>query len=191
MGTIDTIFVDGFQPIGSCPDGQQGVTNVSYSYTLNPVLQNVDATLFQNIFGRNVATAPVVAWPGVNGYAVTVLNRSLYFAHRFTVPSSGLSPTLRGMFTHGESVPGPNLTMAISESCGDFNPPTSTCLSSNRGAGSPMVKWRLPTGTGVACELVPGRTYYANIKLTDRNAVDDNDCDDNACVISVVNNFSN
>lgn len=195
MAKMDTVIANGFET-AACPYAQQENANISYSYNLTPVLQNVDVTEFQNVWGRNSANDTIVPWPGKNGYAVMTINRNLFFATRFTVPASGLSPTLNGRFTHGETVPGPNLTMSISPTCGDFNPSSALCKVSNAGPGVSMVGWRLPTGSAQnLCVLTPGQQYYANFKLTDPNAVDTMNCGlqpDNRhiCVISIVNNVT-
>jgi hypothetical protein len=190
LARMDTIFASGFEFAGTCPDSRQENSNVSYTYNLNPVLQNVDVTQFANVWGRASANDTIVPWPGKNGYAIMVLNRNLFMSTRFTVPASGLSPTLHGLISHGETIPGPNLTLSISDQCGDFNPPSSFCSTTDAGPGQIMAKWRLPTGTGNACVLTPGQEYYVNFKLTNPNAVDTNDCDANICVISIVNNVT-
>lgn len=195
MAKMDTLLSNGFET-AACPYMQQENANVSWSYNLNPVLPNVDVTEFQNVWGRASASDTPVPWPGKNGYAVMTINRPLFFATRFTVPASGLSPTLHGRFSHGETVPGPNLSMAISPTCGDFDPPSTYCKVANAGPGVLMVGWKLPSGTaGNLCPLTPGQTYYANFKLTNPNAVDPMNCGDapgnrHICVISIVNNVT-
>jgi len=195
LAKMDTVISNGFETT-ACPYVQQENANVSYSYNLTPVLQNVDVTQFQNVWGRNSANDTIVPWPGKNGYAVMTINRPLIFATRFTVPASGLSTTLNGRFSHGATVPGPNLSMAISSTCGDFDPPSAFCKVGNAGPGVQMVGWQLPTGTaGNRCVLTPGQTYYANFKLTNPNAVDTMNCGDSPsnayiCVISILNNVT-
>jgi hypothetical protein len=190
LARMDTVFSSGFEPGGSCPDARQENSNISYSYNLTPVLQNVDVTQFANIWGRTSANDSIVPWPGKNGYAVMVLNRNLFVATKFTVPASGLSPTLHGRLTHGETVPGPSLTVSISEQCGDFSPPSPNCVLANQGPGAAIGVWKLPGAPGTACVLTPGREYYLNVKLTNPAAVNTNECDENICVVSVVNNVT-
>ncbi len=195
LAKMDTVIANGFETT-ACPYTQQENASVSYSYTLNPVLQNVDVTQFQNVWGRNSTSGAIVPWPGRNAYALMTINRNLIFAMRFTVPASGLSPTLRGMFTHGETIPGPNLSVSISSQCGDFDPPSMYCKKVNVGAGQPAVGWQLPTGAANnLCVLTPGQTYYANFKLTNPDAVDPLNCGDqpstsHICVVSIVNNVT-
>ena len=177
----------------SCPAGRQTVADICYNYNLIGCATSADITKFDNIWGRTVSTDTPVPMPGVNGFAVIKnFDKTGYVAAKFTVPAGGLSPTLSGFFSHGETYPGPNLTMSISQACGDFNPASSICLRSNSNGGSALTKYKnsaIPDGTVVACPLAPGQAYFVNLKAYNP-AQTSSDCSGNICKTTVANNFN-
>ena len=124
---LDSIFTNDFE-LAACPRLQQENSNLSYEPDLSQLLTNVDVTQYANIWGRSSRSSPIIPWPGVSHNVAMVLNRHLLIAAAFTVPTSGLVPTLNGLLTHSENHPGPALDVAISTQCGDFNPPSSQCV---------------------------------------------------------------
>ena len=148
-----------------------------------------DVTMAENIWGRAYAGAPTVPFPWLNYFAVFwSFPRSGYVAAQFTVPED-LQATAWGVFTHGETLPGPETDMAISRQCGDFNPPEEFCQRRGTRAGQRMGLWRTPMGTMAACELEPGQTYYVNIRLSDPDA-ENFFCNSQACKTTVQTNHT-
>jgi len=87
---------------------------------------------------------------------------------------------------------GPNLTMSISPTCGDFHPAQTACLREDVPSGDQgMVYWRLSSGTNFYCHLDAGSDYYVNIKLTDPTATGPNCAPSGTCYAHVQNNFGN
>ena len=180
----------------NCPAGRQAVADICYNYNLGTgCALSTDITRFENIWGRTQPTDSPLPFPGVNGFAIIKnfdKTQGSYIAAKFTVPAGGLSPTLSGLFSHGETYPGPNLTMSISQTCGDFSPTSSICLRSNINGGGILTKYKnsaIPDGTVVACPLAPGQTYYVNIKAYNP-AQTSSDCSGNICRTTVQNNFN-
>lgn len=176
-------------PPTSCPAGRYTSGRVAYNYTLTNYRQT-DLTKADNIWGRNSGAGGQVGMPWLNYFAVfTHFPKTGYIAAEFTVPH-GMPAVQWGMFSHGETLPGPNLTMAISERCGDFSPATALCLRDNIGPGALLSRWKVPTATGVAaCPVTPGRTYYVNIKMTAPPAAH-NDCTGATCKVTVQHNHT-
>jgi hypothetical protein len=176
-------------PVSSCPAGRYTSGRVAYNYALTDYRQT-DLTKADNIWGRNSAQGGQIDMPWLNYFAIfTHFPKDGYIAAQFTVPTDMVAAQW-GMFSHGESLSGPNLTMSISERCGDFNPATAICLRSNIGPGGVLTKWSLPTATSVAaCDVVPGRTYYTNIKMTAPPATH-RDCTGASCKVTVQHNHT-
>ncbi len=178
------------QGTNSCPAGRQTTADVCYNYnnTGANCARGTDVTTFSSLWGRNLPTGTPVAFPGLNYFTViNNMNASGYIAAQFTVPQNMLA-NQTGVFTHGETLPGPNVTMAISKNCGDFNPSTSICLRSDINAGSLLTKWKnvaVPDSLVVACPLTPGETYYVNFKMTRPT-----DCSGSSCTVTVQSNHT-
>lgn len=177
----------------SCPAGRQTQATICYQYTTagNSCAVNSDVTKFENIWGRywinsGSISSPPQLFPGVNYYAVIAnLNANGYIAAKFTMPA-GLPSNQLGILSHGETLAGPNLTMSISPSCGDFAPSPPICLYTDRGPPSAIGKWK-PTSNNaaVACPLTPGQTYFMNLKITTPST-----CAGTSCTVSTQNNHS-
>lgn len=174
----------------SCPAGRQTVGNLFYppSQTLR---NNVDLTLWDNIWGHNSTTDPVVPWPGFPGSNPVIKNfdKTQYVAAKLHVPADlGYQGFYKNISYNG----GPNLTMSISETCGDFTPTQSACLREDIPSGDQgMVYWRQATGTNFYCHLDANTDYYVNIKLTDPTADGPNCTPSGTCYVHVQNNFGN
>lgn len=183
-------------PVGdpSCPAGRQTVADVCYSYSLGSSCANgTDVTKFENIWGRMAPQQTPTPFPGEQFFAIFKnMQQAGYISAKFTVPATGLPPLQWGMFSHGESLSGPNVTMAISPQCGDFQPATSICLRSNMGPGDILTKWRLPTAAGIvaACDVVPGQSYYVNIKMTEPVPPTHDHCAGSTCKVTIQHNHT-
>lgn len=175
---------------GVCPAGRQTTANVCYDAMFSSCVANDDITQFTTIWGRTSATGTIIPFPGA-GTPVFFRNfdKTQYMAAEVQVPATGLSPSLTGFFTHGGTLGGPNLTMAISPTCGDFSPSAQYCLHTNVNPESILVPWKLPTATGNYCVLTPGQAYYLNIKVTDPSQPNAT-CSGNSCVVSVISNVT-
>jgi hypothetical protein len=174
----------------SCPAGRQTVGNLFYppSQTLR---NNVDLTLWDNIWGHNTTTDPVVPWPGFPGSNPVIKNfdKTQYVAAKLHVAANlGYQGFYKNISYNG----GPNLTMSISESCGDFTPSQSACLREDIPSGDQgMVYWRQAAGTNFYCHLEANTDYYLNIKITDPAATGPNCTPSGTCYVHVQNNFGN
>jgi hypothetical protein len=184
------IFRDGFDPPGSCPQGRITHTVVSWRYD-GIGRRGTDVMHAENIWGRSTATGPSVGYPWLNFFAVFwALPRHGYVAAVFDIPSD-IPPGQWGMFTHGETIPGPATDMAISDWCGDFNPPEPDCVRRNTGTGHRMGTHAVrPGGPIVACPLEASGSYYVNIRFTDPNAQDFY-CGPQTCQTTVQHNRNN
>jgi hypothetical protein len=187
--TLDTIFMNDFES-AVCPRLQQENSNLSYEPDLSQLIMNVDVTKYENIWGRSGAGMPITLFPGVSHNVAILLNRTLFVAAKFVVPTSGMSAGANGALTHGQTNGGPPLTMSISQQCGDFNPASSQCLVVGTTNYDTLGYWRLPTGSGNGCVLTPGQQYYINFKLTNPNAVDTINCSRDYCVVSIISHVT-
>lgn len=184
----NAVFLGSFEPAGSCPAGRVESTMMSWRYD-GIGRRIIDVTLAENIWGRGNPGAPTVPFPWMNVFSIFWnFPRDGYVAARFDVPLDVPSWSF-GMFTHGETIPGPATDMAISPRCGDFNPAQEYCQMRATRAGQRMGTWGLPGFPGVACKLQPGQTYYLNIRLTDPE-VEDYFCNAGTCQFTVQHNHT-
>lgn len=175
-----------------CPAGRQTTADVCYSYGLgSSCAAGADVTQFASIWGRNAVGASIIPFPGYQEFVVfKTFDKTKYLATKIDVPASGLDPVSSGIITHGETYPGPALTVAISPTCGDFSPTTSICLTTGTSGGQIAGKWKLPTATQTnGCVLTPGQSYYINIKATNP-AQTSSDCNGNICKVTVQSNHT-
>jgi hypothetical protein len=182
------IYFDGYDKPGACPAGRIESTMVSWRYD-GIGRRVIDATQAENIWGRAYAGGPTIGFPWMNVFAIFwSFPRNGYIAARFEVPMDTPSWAW-GMFTHGETIPGPATDMAISPRCGDFNPPGQFCQARGTRIGQRMGTWGMPGFPGVSCKLQPGQAYYLNIRLSDPT-VEDYFCNTGACQTTVQHNHT-
>lgn len=177
-GTPDTIFRDDFQAL-ECPftiDTAEGTrslqtrANVTYGI-VQAQRPNVDLSEWNNIWGHGNATDGVTPWPGVGGSSpvITKFGRSRYIGAHFRTPASvsGLS----GGFSNPSFAGGPNVTMAISGMCGDFDEflPTPGCLKTQvPTSDANLVQWKFSSNAPSSwCNLQPNTDYYVNVMFSD------------------------
>jgi hypothetical protein len=158
-------------PVDGCPAGRQQQATVCYTYAVSgsSCAPNTDVTKFENIWGRNAPAGTPVLFPGLNYYNVIAnMGAQTYIAAQFVMPLTAPS-NLTGILAHGSTLPGPNITYAISDQCGKFDPPNTQCGPGvDIPPGAAGAKWKLNTYTGSnGCPLVPGQTYFINLKVTD------------------------
>jgi hypothetical protein len=158
----------------SCPAGR--LTNGTITYPNVPgggSRPNADLTRFENIWGHANSTDAEQPWPGANGAvpAIAGWGKTQYIAAKFTVPAAfnpGVYETL-GVSTYNS---GPELTMAVSQQCGDFSTPANQwCMKSGVDTGDFFWKVVVSPYTN-GCPLIPGQTYYINMKMTAPLATD-------------------
>lgn len=181
--------------IGNCPAGLQTNLTVCYDALFSSCAANADVTQFTNIWGRTTANGTISPFPGDQSpIFFRNFDKTKYIAAQVHVPATGLPTDQVGLFTHGGTFGGPNLTMAISATCGDFSPSAQYCLHADVNPEQVLVPWKVPTATGNYCALTPGQTYYVNIKVT--NPTQSNPtCNGtagtgNLCTISVQSNHT-
>jgi hypothetical protein len=159
---------------GSCPTTPRTLATISdIHYLPEPpahVRHTVDLTLWDNIWGHINETDDVTPWPGVSGSSPTIwtIGKTQYVAAKFHTSSL---TTTNGFFKNVSYGAGPNLDMAISQSCGDFAPTEASCLKTNiPSSDTPLVFWRLDTVVSNSyCHLTPNSDYYVNIQFHDPN----------------------
>lgn len=186
----ELIFADGHDYAG-CPAGRQIRADIGYRYNLTDanVARNVDVTQADNIWGRTAPNGTILEFPWANYFAVIVnLQRDGYVAALWRVPPDAIAE-ITGMFSHGETMAGPNVDMSISQYCGDFEPGHAICLRTNTGPGGILTKYKMPEPPGFACPLVPGNSYFVNIRMTNPDAMH-HDCDGATCTVTIQNNWS-
>ena len=172
----DRIFASGFEwicpPQITLPDGdrtRQVVGNVSYGTTpqTRPLINLAEWVNLWGYFRADQAPPPV-SWPGIAGSAPVIRNfgRRSYLGLHFHTPDevAGLS----GFFERPEYLSAPDLTIAISGTCGDFseNLPTPGCLASDVPVSQPVVRWLFQgVNPDASCILQPDSDYYVNITV--------------------------
>lgn len=168
-----------------CPPGRQLTAQLYYNYSMpySSGVMNADVTTFDSIWGR-VRPGPTIPFPGVNYFTIIKnMNADGYIATKFTVPID-LGADEFGIMTHGETLPGPNITMSFSDTCGDFAPANPQCGPVvDAGPGQISGKWKHELMVSNGCPLTPGATYYLNFKMTNPAA-----CANATCTVTVQNN---
>ncbi|MEO7325023.1 MAG: hypothetical protein ABIW82_09365 [Dokdonella sp.] len=171
------------------PASRQLLGTLCYTYAISgsSCSPSTDVTKFETIWGRNAPAGTPVLFPGLNYYNVIAnMGATTYISAKFVMPTS-LPSNSSGILAHGGTLPGPNLTMAISDTCGDFAPANTQCgPTADVPGGAGMGKWKLSTYATNGCPLVAGQTYFINLKVTDPAACGAG----TACEISTQNNHT-
>ena len=164
----------------NCPAGRQTVAEVCFDGNLNSCDRNTNVTKYDTIWGRLSPTDTVHAFPyGTGSRTVKNYDKTKYLALK--VDNAQMPNNLYGTFKHNQTYRGPNLTMAISETCGDFHPADAACLYSNVGGGGLLGAYFNLLTPGAGCALTPGKSYFLNIKATDPSQSVPGDCSGNTC----------
>ena len=161
----DQMFVSGMEA-DVCPEGRIVTSDVRYEFS--GVVAAVDVTQFENIWGRQSASDPLVGWPGISGATPTIeeFTRTGYIAAAFHTPSE-LPEMLTGMFKNISYGGGPALDVSIG-ACGDFSSSLGACFAGDvQPVDQSMVHWRTTAGSPVWCVVAPDTDYYVNIRLSD------------------------
>lgn len=172
----------------NCPAGRQTVAEICYGSNLTTNCdRNTNVTAYDNIWGRLSATGTPQPFPaGTGSRIVKNLDKTKYIAAK--AANVQLTGNFVRAFFHNSTFRGPNLTMAISDKCGDFNPPNNACLRTNIGGDALMGQYYNVEGSGAGCPLTPGKTYFLNIKATDPSQNVPGDCSGNICVTNIAHN---
>lgn len=175
----------------SCPAGR--LTNGTITYPNVPQggsRPNADLTRFENIWGHANSTDAEQPWPGASGAvpAIAGWGKTQYVAAKFTVPA-GFVPNVYetlGVSTYNS---GPELTMSVSQQCGDFSTPTNQyCMKTGVDTGDYFWKVVVSPYTN-GCPLIPGQSYYINMKMTAPQA---SDCGgQSVCKLATTNQVGN
>lgn len=176
----DIVFWDDFESL-NCPAGRMLTSGIGYWNSPGiPIIDNVDTTQWDTIWGRVTPDSAITPWPGPSDNTIIFTNfiRTGYIAARFTV-SPGTSYS--GRMNHGSYAAGANLTATISTRCGDFTHVEATCRVVNSSTGDRLMSWE--TASPNRCHL-PAGDYYLNIKLTDPTQVV-NGCNNLECYENV------
>lgn len=176
-------------PPTSCPAGRFTRGNIAYPPHL-ATRNNVDLTVWENIWGHATTNDPTRAWPGVPGTSPIVKNmpRGSYIAAKFTVPSNAPSDW-RGFYKNVSNFGGLSVDVSISQRCGDFTPVQQGCVNINVSpSDTGAMYWRMVNPTAFYCDLNPG-TYYLNIRNTNPNESNGNcSLSRPSCDVHVLNN---
>ncbi|HEY6985473.1 MAG TPA: hypothetical protein VH375_05290 [Rhodanobacteraceae bacterium] len=174
--TSDGIYKDSFDSGAACPASISGSTGTltlrrisNILYLPSGVRNNVDVTEWDNIWGHIDALDGITSWPGVPGASPTIatIGKTEYVGAEFQVPANALL-TLNGTFKHVMYGGGPNIDVAISQTCGDFQPAQQGCwVRDDPADDQPMLRWRMGSGSRYWCGLDPDTTYFMNIRFTD------------------------
>ncbi len=173
----------------SCPAGRQTVADVCYSYGPANCANSTDVTKFENFLGRSTPGDTPVVFPGKQGFAIFKnMQKTQYIAMKFVAPSTPLN--WWGKTWKNSTTAGPNTDSSISSTCGDFQPANQWCSNANVVPGGTVAQWKLPAYTGPSfCPLVPGQTYFLNIRITDPNTTH-HDCSGSVCNVGLQNNHN-
>lgn len=148
-----------------CPPGRFGSGTVHYHYDVDPRERELlDLTIAAPFF-RYDADQPTIPFPWAlqSHPQVVSMPESQYIAMRFEVPAD-IPAGWRGSIAQNETAPGPLIELAISRFCGDFSP-SDDCHHVPRSLGGLGLGWNIAGDSSVACPLVPGETYYLNIRF--------------------------
>jgi hypothetical protein len=175
----------------NCPSSPlTRLTSSSISYVPSSGTRaGVDMRVWENIWGHATSTDTTTQFPGRPNSQPTILSfgKTQYLAAKFTVPV-GTANNTYGWISHTEYNYGQDLTAAISTTCGDFAPANPACMIAAQ-SGQNLVPWAVAT-PATFCPVVPGQTYFLNIKMTDPSRQSDT-CAPTAtsCVIGTSNNI--
>lgn len=165
----DTIFRNGFEfddPNCQAPPLTRAeVADIIYPNTGNSRRWGEDLRYYENIWGHaNNSDAPVL-WPGRSGSAPAILKfwKSQFVAAQFTVPM-GISSQAYLRVGYSTYYSGPLLDLSVSQTCGDFAPANPVCLTTGVSGGQSFKKIVVAPATD-GCPLIPGETYYINIRM--------------------------
>lgn len=143
------------------PAGQWTRGNINYPPRGGTAV-NADTTLWENFFGRTGAAGTPVAFPGLSGATPQFSpTRGTYVAMKFTVPPG----THSGQYKLASYYSINNVDVSLSSSPGLFGPVTTACNKVNQQAtDQPFLFWDTGTVGTFKCHLLPGATYYLNVK---------------------------
>ncbi len=154
----------------------------------------IDITKFENILGKASSSTTAVPFPGINMSPwITNVDKNSFIAAKFVVPAT-ISTSKTGTVALGDNgLTYHTVDISMSPTCGFAqNPPDSKCLLLGLGSNQGM-NWKIQgsTGSGVACTLVPGQTYFLNVRFNPPPTETTAPCTTSACQIPFVNTVSN
>lgn len=185
----DQILLESFEAHDYCPPGRIITTKVGWRYDGVGAGQ-IDATQAKSIWGRNTLGSTQVDMPWLQEFAMfwNYPRADYYLAAQFTLPEN-LPLNEHGFFTHAETLSGPPIDTAISETCGDFYSSGPKCVTEDVGVGHTFAAWHVDTMSANSCTLHAGTTYYLNVRLTDPD-VDSPQCGVYSCVLNIQTNHT-
>jgi hypothetical protein len=170
LGSIDPVLRDGFDADACAPERQQ-VSDIEY---FNGTIENVDITVFDNIWGRSRINDPPMPFPATST-AATILDfdKMAFVAARLAMKP--FTPDIySGAFVYSTSnAPGsPNIDFSISTGCGDFSPSLGQCVAFNAAPKIfALVGWTLfENDSFPTCVLNIDREYFINVRASDPSA---------------------
>jgi hypothetical protein len=169
LGTVDPVFRDGFDA-DACPSARQQVSDIEY---FDGTLQNVDITLFDNIWGRYSIDDPPLPFPATSATAkILDFDKTEFVAARLSMKpfTPDYYSGALGYSTSNETG-SPNIDLSISTGCGDFSPALGACVAFNAAPGNfSLVHWTLVAHESPSCVLDIDRDYFVNVRVTDPSA---------------------
>lgn len=151
---------------------------------------------YTTIFGISPNTFPAgggdtagYGFPGTNKSTLSSrIDRDKYISLQFRAPLDSTWNQRTGYF-HPTSQAGIDLNAAIAPCPGQFDDDAnfplsgSTCVGTGDGQD---ITWKV-SGTGFACNLVPGKTYYLNLIHAPRNNPGQSTCTGSSCSFQIRN----
>lgn len=151
---------------------------------------SADLARFENLLGKASASGIAQPFPaaGVSPYIVS-FPKAGFIAAKFTVPAT-IAPTTYGSISIGETWASGSrrVAMSLSPSCGFAAPPPANCSLSGLSMGQ-GIAWKVAGSSisGVRCGLIPGQSYFLNIRFDPVPASSDTfNCSSAACKLPLV-----
>ena len=180
LGASDPVFRDGFDA-AACGSGRLQRSDVTYA---DGTLNDVDLTLFENIWGRWSANDDPELFPATSTSPTLVdFDMTQYLAAKVTMkPFTYLE--LTGAFFYEDVVSNPHIDLSISTACGDFSLALGECVSldvapDTRGG----VNWSFIAHEDT-CLIDVDREYFINVRVTAPDTAA-NTCSGHICAIRV------
>lgn len=170
------------------PDYCGQVRNATVGFA-NGTSYFADLARFENLLGKTAAQATPQLFPAA-GVSLNVISfgKSAFISAKFTVPPT-IAQTAYGTITIGEPSGSRKATISLSPSCG-FSVPVAAASCVVTGAGSGQgISWKVAGSAipGVRCPLLPGASYFLNIKFDPAPPASDTyNCSATACKLPIV-----
>lgn len=182
--------------VQACPTQQPGpdycgqVRNATVGFA-SGASYFADLARYENLLGKTSAQSIAQAFPAVSvSPYVVAFPKSGFIAAKFTVPAT-INSGAYGTIAVGETYAGGSrrVSMSLSPSCG-FTVPVAAPNCALSGLGMNQgISWKVAGSatTGIRCALVPGASYFLNVKFDPTPPASDTyNCSATACKLPLV-----